>query len=1089
AVRFDGSEFFLRDHVIGARKLLPGVAYLEMARAAAQAAAGASANAATGLVLRNIIWGRPLTVDTAPVEALVRLEAREQGRMAYRIVGSDEHAELVYSSGWIEPDAHAPAAQVSLELLRQRCARRAFSAPEVYAAFASLGIDYGPAHRAVTALHLGSDELLAQLALPPAIAASLTDYVLHPALLDAALQATIGFGLDQGRLRAALPFSMEEVRVLAPCQPAMWVHVVRTDEGAPDLERFDLQLFDAAGVPCVQLRGFTVRTGAGDEGAADSGTLLLHPVWRAAPAETATASVAGSAHHIVLVCALAHLDMAALRALLPRSECERLDGGGAGLAERFEAGAAALLGRIQQAFTQAAEGATLLQVVVPNSGVSRVFAGLAGMLKTASLENPALRCQLIEVDEAIGASDAASILARERVAADTWVRWHSGARALPAWEAVEAGAASADCGWKDSGVYLITGGVGGLGRIVAEDICRNAAAPRLILVGRSAPNSETAAALAQLERLGAQVAYRKADVASELDVLRLLQFVRTAYGQLNGIIHSAGVIRDSFIARKQAADLAQVLAPKVRGTLLLDEASADFALDVFVLFSAGAAVFGNPGQADYAAANGFLDAFAAYRNELVAAGQRHGRTLAIDWPLWQEGGMRVDAATELAMRERAGATAMPTPDGLAALRRSIASTHAQVLVLHGERARLRAALQAHEATAPAPGPVPAAADADDLGDLATAHLKGVLGTVIGVPAARIHADAPMEKYGIDSIMIMQLTTELEKSFGPLSKTLFFEHRNLGELARYFARAHADRLRSLAPQHTTPAPAAPVSAAVPAPLAPAAPVNAQPPAAPRPSGDETEIVIVGVAGRYPQADDLQQFWTNLCEGRDCITEIPAERWDHGRFFDERRDVEGKTYSKWGGFINGVDRFDPLFFNISPREAELMDPQERLFLQCAHEVLEDAGYARDTLAVLHPANAGGGASVGVFVGVMYEEYQLYGAQRMAAGQPLALTGSPSSIANRVSYFYNFQGPSMAIDTMCSSSLTAIHLACQSIRRNECEVAIAGGVNVSVHPNKYLMLAQGSFASSKGRCESFGAGGDGYVPGEGVGALMLK
>ncbi|MCP4628687.1 MAG: polyketide synthase, partial [bacterium] len=176
-------------------------------------------------------------------------------------------------------------------------------------------------------------------------------------------------------------------------------------------------------------------------------------------------------------------------------------------------------------------------------------------------------------------------------------------------------------------------------------------------------------------------------------------------------------------------------------------------------------------------------------------------------------------------------------------------------------------------------------------------------------------------------------------------------------------------------------------------------------------------------------------------------------------------------------------DPLFFNISPREAEITDPQERLFLECVYEALEDAGYTRRSLG------SGSDVRVGVFAGVMYEEYQLYGAREQIYGRNIALGGSPASVANRVSYFCNFQGPSMAVDTMCSSSLTAIHLACQSLKRGECSVAVAGGVNVSIHPNKYLALAQGKFISSKGLCESFGQGGDGYVPGEGVGAVLLK
>jgi len=249
----------------------------------------------------------------------------------------------------------------------------------------------------------------------------------------------------------------------------------------------------------------------------------------------------------------------------------------------------------------------------------------------------------------------------------------------------------------------------------------------------------------------------------------------------------------------------------------------------------------------------------------------------------------------------------------------------------------------------------------------------------------------------------------------------------------------------------------------------------------------DVAIIGVSGRYPQAGNLEAFWENLKAGRDCITEIPRERWDYSRYFDSEKGKAGKSYSKWGGFLEGVDEFDPLFFNISPREAKTIDPQERLFLQCVYETLEDAGYTRERLSGYKARDLEG--NVGVFVGVMYEEYQLFGAQAQALGRPFALPGSASSIANRISYFCNFHGPSLALDTMCSSSLTAIHLACQSLQHGGCELAIAGGVNVSIHPNKYLALSQGQFVSSQGRCESFGEGGDGYVPGEGVGAVLLK
>ncbi|MDE9482416.1 KR domain-containing protein [Xenorhabdus bovienii] len=242
-----------------------------------------------------------------------------------------------------------------------------------------------------------------------------------------------------------------------------------------------------------------------------------------------------------------------------------------------------------------------------------------------------------------------------------------------------------------------------------------------------------------------------------------------------------------------------------------------------------------------------------------------------------------------------------------------------------------------------------------------------------------------------------------------------------------------------------------------------------------AADGMDIAIIGLAGRYPQADNLAQLWQNLSGGVDSITEIPSERWPHQNYFEARPGVVGKTYSKWGGFIDGVEHFDPLFFNISPREAAVQDPQERLFLQCAWDVLEDAGYTREQL------NQQG--AVGVFAGVQYQDYKFFSTDEI---QVAAL---PGSIANRVSWFCNFTGPSITLDTMCSASLSAIHQACNSIQAGDCYCAIAGGVNLTIHPIKYLLHAQGRFASTHGRCMAFGDRGDGYVPAEGVGAVLLK
>ncbi|MDB4987078.1 MAG: Beta-ketoacyl synthase, partial [Myxococcaceae bacterium] len=239
-------------------------------------------------------------------------------------------------------------------------------------------------------------------------------------------------------------------------------------------------------------------------------------------------------------------------------------------------------------------------------------------------------------------------------------------------------------------------------------------------------------------------------------------------------------------------------------------------------------------------------------------------------------------------------------------------------------------------------------------------------------------------------------------------------------------------------------------------------------------NEDEIAIIGLAGRYPDASDIDELWVKLCAGHDAISEIPSDRWDHAAVFDARKGVPGKTYGRWGGFLEDIDAFDAKFFHISRRDAERMDPQERLFLQTCWTLLEAAG---------HPARTLTDRNVGVFAGVMWNHYQL------CQGDDVAPTAMHAAVANRVSFALDLHGPSLAVDTACSSSLTALSLAVDALRAGSCSMAIAGGVNLSVHPEKYRQLSMGQFLSEDGRCRSFGEGGTGYVPGEGVGAVLLR
>ena len=241
-----------------------------------------------------------------------------------------------------------------------------------------------------------------------------------------------------------------------------------------------------------------------------------------------------------------------------------------------------------------------------------------------------------------------------------------------------------------------------------------------------------------------------------------------------------------------------------------------------------------------------------------------------------------------------------------------------------------------------------------------------------------------------------------------------------------------------------------------------------------------IAIIGIGCRFPGANNPETFWQLLRQGVDAVTEVPSSRWDVNLHYDPDSLKPDKTNSRWGGFIPGIENFDPQFFSIAPREVPSMDPQQRLIVETAWEALADGGQIPEHLA---------GTKTGVFIGVGAHDYSVLIWQN-PVNDGYATTGTANSIvANRVSYLLDLKGPSIAIDTACSSSLVAVHLACQSIWLGESTMALAGGVSVLLNPNGTIGFTKGGFLSNTGRCQSFDASANGYVRSEGAGVVVLK
>jgi polyketide synthase PksN len=789
----------------------------------------------------------------------------------------------------------------------------------------------------------------------------------------------------------------------------------------------------------------------------------------------------------------------------------------------------------------------ILSIATTDSNLSSLEnAALGGFLKSLCREQPKSAARTVSI---VGpADDLSVILRRESVGMPTGhveeVRYGplraDRTRSRQVGRMVRLEPASSDASsipLKQGGVYLITGGLGGLGLLIAEHLARHYAA-RLVLVGRSAPSEASLRRLDGMRAHGATVDCLRGDVSRLDDVRSLVHETRSLHGRIDGVIHAAGTVRDAGLPNKTVEDVRAVLSPKIAGAVHLDLATADEDLDVFVLFASLAGAVGNAGQSDYAYANAFLDAFAERRALMVTHGARRGRTVSIDWPLWQEGGMQLTSAQTDALASRTGLLPMPTDIGIHQFEAALGSDHAHLVVGYGNAAKMASYLSSHragEAAAPVVRHLPADST---LLPRTIRYLGEVIGAEIKLDPDAIDPAERIESYGLDSVAITSVNARLERDLGELPKTLLYENETIEKVAAFLVRSVRERLLGLLadsapeesridPSAAAAAPAAAahaaahaadsvatvaptaaiasssilpnVSAAIPAIVASiaASPVVAEPERmhAPRVSVDDrrearsARIAIIGMDGSHAGLADAEAFWACLRDGRDAIRTIPSDRWDATAHFDPdpAAAAGGKIYCRYGGFMDGIDRFDPRFFKIPHDEAVVMDPQERLFLMSVWHALEDAGYSRDRLKKTHPK--GQGIDAGLFVGVTTQSYQMLLHDAMEQGIMATPTAMPWSIANRASYFFDFKGPSLPVDTACSSALVALHMASESLRRGECRIAIAGGVNLYTHRSKYLSLCQRRMLATGDRTRSYGAGDDGFVPGEGIGCFVLK
>ncbi|TWI44010.1 polyketide synthase PksN [Pseudoduganella flava] len=1142
---FRADEFFLHDHVVSGVPTLPGTAYLDLARKAGELAAGRPVAS-----VRNVTWVSPLAVrDGVPTEAWVELKPAPDAVLFEVFSTTEDGARRLHAQGKLRyagPTEPRPDEYIDLAAIRARCTGT-IAASEAYPLFGSLGMQYGPSFQVLREVRRGDTEVLGELVLPEARGADFDQFVLHPCLLDAAMQAGVMAQLREPNGEMKVPYSIGEVEILHPLPRTCYSYVTKAgNQRAGGVSREDVAIVDATGKVLARIREAVGVPLAGVHGQAvpdDCETLYYAHDWQAAPlperqTDVATLLLFDRDDALWQACTARGIDatlvmpgstyaadgkrvtidpadpahyarlIAMLRTQggLPAKICfawgdqgEAADA--AALQRALELGVYAVMAFCQALLKHKPTGRVQLLYVAGTEPQDEAFNGFARSLR---LEQPKFDCKVLQADREAPDALADLVLAELHADAqqDATVRVRDGIRTVRTLRRVASTelAAASDL-LKEEGVYLITGGAGGLGLIFADMLARRYRA-RLVLTGRSQLDEALQRRLDALCALGAEVLYVAADVAQADDVQRVLAEARARFGRIDGIVHAAGVLRDSLLRKKTREQMQAVLAPKVAGTFHLDAATRGDALDFFAMFSSLAALGGNTGQCDYAYANHYMDSFAARREALRAAGQRSGRTVSLNWSLWADGGMKLDEQTELFFRRTLGIRPLATQVGVQAFTQALGAGLPQVAVLEGERAKIEHAWglatqevaeePQQQAAAPLQAPTPAAGGS--LVPQVTQALGAIAMDLLKLSADELSYDSILLELGFDSVGLAAFANAVNARYGlDINPVLFFEYPSINAIAGVLAAEHGDAVARVhavgAPATVAPA-AAPVQdsgAGVATSRFAAAPV--QPPAAIQPTVADTPadryaampIAIVGIAGTMPRSPDLEAFWDNLKNARDLVSEIPRDRWIWEDHDGNPQKEPNKSYSRWGGFMDEVDKFDPLFFGITPREAEMMDPQQRLFIEAVWRAVEDAGHKVSELS---------GTRTGLFVGVSSQDYIDVLAENQSALDGYSASGNSHSIlANRISYLLNLRGPSAPIDTACSSSLIALHRAIESIHAGNCEMALVGGVQVMLTPVAHISLSAAGMLSTDGKCKTFDKDANGYVRGEGVGAVFIK
>lgn len=616
--------------------------------------------------------------------------------------------------------------------------------------------------------------------------------------------------------------------------------------------------------------------------------------------------------------------------------------------------------------------------------------------------------------------------------------------------------------YRKNGIYVVIGGAGDVGSLWTEHIVRNYHA-QVIWIGRRKLNQEIEEKIDQIGAYGPKPVYYTADVTDVSSLERAKKNILQEYGNIHGVIVATVADFDRGIQMMSEEEFKKIVEVKAMGCINTEMVFGNKTIDFILNFSSSSAIEMPLGQAGYTAGCCFADAYA----HLISNKKDH-ISKTINWGFW--GALGAGKKMPESIKSRiymTGARPLEPFCAFYALDKILRSDWVQAEYMNRVLDYNEAVVEDKETVQ-----VVQQNSTETKEDICKRFVVKTMCSILKISESILDVRERFEKYGIDSITILQLINGFRKTLPNIESTVFYECQTTQDLINYILQNHQEELKGL--EETK------------APVSTEKESTVEKETIEKNRVQEDDIAIIGMSGRFPNADNLEEYWDNLMSGRDCISEIPESRWSLDGFYEpnmEKAVKEKKSYCKYGGFINGFSEFDPRFFKISPREAMTMDPQERILLEESYKALENAAYPPNRM------KEEGKLDVGVFVGVTRTGFELHNQRLWDNGEDRKLSTCFGEMANRISYTFDLKGPSFAVDTMCSSSLTALHEACEHIRRGSCGMAIVGTANIYTHPATYRSFCEMRMLSPSGRCHAFGKNADGFVPGEGVAAIVLK